>query len=373
VALLSIGTLPDYVVGNMGWKSRVRVVMTVLCGALASFACKAKTSKPAPATASAAATGAAEPSAPANLPEPSLDPLERIGGAPLLDGRKHFPGGFLSPGALLPPEADAFLSPGSSNQVVVQSAGSGDKARLGGPLAGPRKGELSLSVDAGPSSPPQWTLAAELRPEQSEAAPAIGIEFSELGILGEVRSDIHPETLRHLDAFRGVRLLLKLDARGCHTGVEAALSGQERRQELGPLLGQFEDAFNSVFAAFPEQPVGVGAKWEVRSRERFGNADTITFRFYEVVGLSGNRIEITYQSERFLARRTVPGPHGQDAEATDFVARGNGQLTVPTNESAPLSGRTVEQVKLKLRALGVADQGTESTVRIRTGFNFKPE
>lgn len=262
----------------------------------------------------------------------------------------------------LSPPADGIMSAdvaarelpaGSPAVLVVGSEGGTPKLRLGperlAPGAGPT-GKLQLSYRSGGSVMP--TIQAELKPKVTLAAATAsasspGVPPSDAGAMA-VRfslSNVRPaadqpgrlpdKAAAELAKMNGSWVELLSTASGARTAERAELAGNN--PGLEPLLSGSAEALSSIVLPYPEVPVGVGAFWMVKSREKSNGAAVLAYRMVKLTELTEQGATLSVSTRRYLLTPTLPLEGLPPHRVRQFESQGNATLRVRAGSAYPES------------------------------------
>jgi len=332
-------------------------------------------------TETATATATAEPTATATEPAPSAT----ASAAPVVKGFA-----FPSPksGILSLADADKILKTGAHPKVRVLDAGKEPLTKL---AYKPTKGAtqaLRVDLDQKVTAVVQGQTAPVMSPAQ-----ALDVDL-ETGDVDDATGALVTVTLRKMS-------LKPLDGIDAATLEElqkqlSGLNGYALRERVSP-FGDTSDAkiqlpptapkgsemfvttMNDVFRAMlpnlPEEPVGVGAKWQSLTREDHGGANVMQLAEYTLKERSGDKLTLGYSARQVAAgdqiKLPIAAPEGTTTQLTKFVSTTSGSLVVDTREIAPIKGRSTQETKVGIDVLRKADRtklGTETTMKVTVAF-----
>jgi hypothetical protein len=127
---------------------------------------------------------------------------------------------------------------------------------------------------------------------------------------------------------RGINRSAKLDV--------SKITDPTLRQLLGSLSGSIE----SMSMPVPAEPVGVGAKWEVRQAIRSGGAYTFQRAACELVSVDAATAKITLEIEQTTPPQAMDDaqlPPGATMEIEKMSGSGRGTMTMPLHRLVPTS------------------------------------
>lgn len=133
---------------------------------------------------------------------------------------------------------------------------------------------------------------------------------------------------------------LEVDDRGITRGVRGApTTGVPPRTQT--MLGNIRSALQSI--PFPEEPVGIGARWEVRRTLDNHTHDVDQVVTYELVDLAGSRGQLRITVEQSADPQPLHNlPTGAQARLDTYVGRGNGEAVFDLTSMTPLVGLTFQ-------------------------------
>jgi hypothetical protein len=254
-------------------------------------------------------------------------------------------------GIMTPEAAARELAPGSAATLVLGNEGTSPRLKLGAeriaPGAGPA-GKLQLSYRSGGSMMP--TIEVDLKPKVASAesstataslgaagaAPsAVAIRF----VMANVRPAAEqpgrlPDNARaELAKMNGSWVELVSTPRGALQNERAELAG--KNPGLEPFLQGTADALHSIVLPYPDVPVGVGAFWMVKSRERASGADVLAYRMVKVTELNAESAKLTVSTRRYLLTPTLPIEGLPPHQVRQFESEGNATLLVRAGAPYP--------------------------------------
>jgi hypothetical protein len=343
----------------------------------------ATTTETATATTTETATATAEPTATATTTEPA--PSASASAAPVVKGFA-----FPSPksGILSLADADKILKTGAHPKVRVLDAGKEPLAKL---AYAPTKGAtqaLRVDLDQKVTTVVQGQTAPIMSPGQ-----ALDVDL-ETGDVDDATGALVTVTLRKMS-------LKPLDGIDAATLEElqkqlSGLNGYALRERVSPFgdtseakiqlpptapkgsemfVTTMNDVFRAMLPNLPEEPVGVGAKWQSLTREDHGGANVMQLAEYTLKEKSGDKLTLGYSARQLAAgnqiKLPIAAPEGTTTQLTKFVSTTSGSLVVDTREIAPIKGRSTQETKVGIDVLRKADStklGTETSMKVTVSF-----
>ena len=121
---------------------------------------------------------------------------------------------------------------------------------------------------------------------------------------------------------------------------------------------------NGVALAFPQEPVGVGAVWEVGAEVDISGLDVFQVSTYEVLSISGTVVELAVTTSQFVEPGSVMNVPGAEATVEAWSADGSGTLTVDLTSPANLG--SIQVTADQTLAISAAGEEVEIVQEILT-------
>jgi hypothetical protein len=240
-------------------------------------------------------------------------------------------------GILGPDGAERELGAGKAAEVVLGNAGGTPKLDLSpGELKageGPR-GTVQLSYRVGRSVMPTIDFGfqgvrAEAEPDQLKTRFQLLKATPAANQPGQLPPNAAAEVAKLNTSwveFSGTR-------RGLLRGTQFETHGNN--PELAPIVEGAASVLSLLVLPRPEQPVGQGAFWMVKTREPLSGADTITYRMVKVESVVGDVAELSVSTRRYLvtpklALEGLPA-HG----VSEFKSEGSASLSLRQGAQYP--------------------------------------
>jgi hypothetical protein len=119
------------------------------------------------------------------------------------------------------------------------------------------------------------------------------------------------------------------------------------------LLEQFIQQARSFTVAFPEEPVGDGARWTARTESTISGIQLRQTARYEVTSLTDEGVELSVKITQRAPRQTFDDPaSGIEVELVSSKGSGDGVTTIAFDQPLPTEAETEVFVRQKLRAQG---------------------
>lgn len=133
-------------------------------------------------------------------------------------------------------------------------------------------------------------------------------------------------------------------------------------------MSKFEESIKQFSCPFPEEPVGVGAKWKLSqpiTTEMFGLQQEATFQLVELDGDRG-RLKMTLRQHAEDVEMKLP--NGMTAELVELESKGSGEMEFDLKNPAPIDSYLDLETRFKVKVQG---QTIAQTMHISMGFKTK--
>ncbi len=187
------------------------------------------------------------------------------------------------------------------------------------------------------------------------------------GLPTDTKSQINTQ----LKGLEQLRVTDKLDSRGVVHSLHIE-TGTVTDPQLKQLVGSMEHTFGQMGAPFPEEEVGVGAKWQIQNRiEQMGFRidQTTTYELLELDKKQG-KIKLSLRQTAPPGDLSPPGlPAGASAKLISMKGSGKGQLVFDLEKSMP-NGLIETNSDIKLSVM-MGDENQESSLKALAKVVFK--
>ena len=247
-----------------------------------------------------------------------------------------------------------FPSQGEPAKVTVISTGSAPKTALRYAVPADFKGRLEIVTSiamamnvlgqAMDMPVPAIKMGADLA--ITNIAPSgditYTVTFNGMTLEGDASSPLAQALQAGAGGLNGVKATTVMSNRGLTKSTHMDVADPT----LKSMMAQMSTSIENLSTAFPEEAVGVGAKWEVRQAITGGGQTQFQKSIYEVVSLSGKTVSLKVTSEQTAPPQTIDNP---------MAAAAGGEMTLDK-----MSGTGVATLTITLDSL-VPTSTTEST------------
>jgi hypothetical protein len=337
------------------------VIAAIACDRGSDESAKPAPAQPEKAVASAAASAAPLASAP---PAASSGAPAEVADAPDAGELKKTKGPkveLLSAGADPKRELRYVFKKGTKEKIDLTTTTKLAMTMMGKTMDAPATPPVSmvvslevLSVDEAGTA--KRKLAVEKVKMENAPAPAPG------------QPDIASQ-LGNLEKLRGRD---EVDSRGVVRAIKMQFVDTDDPQ-LKAIADSMEQNFSQLGAPFPEEAVGVGAKWRVKTKlEQMGFRldQTATYKLASLDGDKG-KLEITIQQSAPAGKLSLPGiPAGAAADLESMKGNGTGDIAFELGRSVPVGKmQTTADIHVKIN-MGAEAQA--SSMKMTMNVVLKP-
>ncbi len=179
-------------------------------------------------------------------------------------------------------------------------------------------------------------------------------------------TDAMPQMVEAMKAtmggLKGMTVLGTMSKRGISKNVEVKATG-EMTPQTRQAMEQMKDTFRNSGVAFPEEPIGVGAEWEVKQKVKSQGMTLDQTTVYELVSLEGERFTAKTTLTQDAANQAIENPAMPEMkmDLVKLTSKGGGDVTAQLSKLMP------SQVTTKMRnetemAVGTGDQKNTMTM-----------
>jgi hypothetical protein len=238
--------------------------------------------------------------------------------------------------------------------------------------------QMGLGTSAVPMEPPTIAITVDLgvsgRDADGSLRYGIAIESATVrgGASGDRGSAAQAAAIqRHAAKLVGLQGSAVVTARGFTTAATFSLDaiGDARvRELLEPLLASVQN----LTMALPEEPIGVGARWEVR--EAVALAGPVLFRrtLCDVTSIDRTAVTLELSMEETAppqGMRNVPLPRGAAMQLTNLTGKGRGRATIRLDSLVPAADVDSTTTSSMLLSVDGQQQPMTVTTTLRVGIS----
>lgn len=242
----------------------------------------------------------------------------------------------LPPNGLLTVEqADAKAARGGFSSITLGSSGAEPRLRLGATGASTLRGKLEIAVRTGPRSA-MPTVALDLdgttKVDGAQTQGTLTVRNSALGSEqpGAIPSDV-AEAITKLKGSNFATTLLAGGRGALRFEAAPALS----RSEYEALLAAAAETLDTVWLSYPNEAIGTGGFWMVKSRETYYQADVVAFRLVKVEAIQGQQAQLSVATKRYLVGNTLGQMGLPPHTVAQYDGSGEARVVVSVGSALP--------------------------------------
>lgn len=299
-------------------------------------------------------------------------------------------------GTSAPKTANGILGPGAADKIL--KAGSRPLVKLIAPGAEPRE-VLTYALDKGlkqslgmgmdmvmslkmghsampPMTIPRMVMNLDMTVGDKDASGDWKIDAALLRVglepKGPQQQQMADQMQPHVDGMKGLTMTYFVTPKGHVHDVKINVPPSFPAQAQQMLTGM-NQSFESMVAPLPNEPVGIGGKWEVTTRVVSSGADLLQFAVYTLKEKAGSKatLDVTVTQVAASEKITAPGmPAGATAKLKRFSSGGSGTNKLDVKSATPEGGRMTVKTGMDLE-VSLGASGAESTsVETTLGVEF---
>ena len=280
-------------------------------------------------------------------------------------------------GVMTPQRAETEHKAGTVAELTLATAGSEPKVRLG-PAPNKARGDMEVAVRRGQSMMPVvrfdlgWAAKA---PKQAEETQAPALHELTLKVTGadaaaQQPGRIPPELPAQIKRLKGSKFGTEWLPSGAHTGFSFELS-RGTDEAFGSIMRGVIEVLDTVALPYPNEPVGAGAVWMVKSRERYDGLDMVAYRMVRVESITDGVAKLSVRVRRYFAAERIERnglPHHKVAQ---FQGDGEAQFELDVGTGLPKQGRAQLTTIALLELTGKRGGAGQDQYDVNASFQFE--
>lgn len=162
------------------------------------------------------------------------------------------------------------------------------------------------------------------------------------------------------------------------TTPRGAVSARQLKVEGGdaglePFVTGAAEALSSVLLAYPEEPVGNGGFWMVKSRDTSDGTPVLTYRMVKVTGVTGDVAQLEVATRRYLLEPRLPMEGLPPHRVRQFQGEGEATLSIRAGAAYPDSATVKQQFVALLSLQDRPNQAVPIQSELEAKFASGPE
>lgn len=274
--------------------------------------------------------------------------------------------------ALAEPSPSDFPALGQPAVIKLLDAGKGKKAPLRWKAKAGVTEKLQLVMDtkmqivmAGETMPMDMTMSMDMdgavREVGDDGSALIEMVVTDAGMKMPGLEGAEAEQMVR-DMMRGLTITARMDARGATSDTKVT-GGGEMMAQLG---AQMNSSLDQLAVPFPEEAVGVGARWQALTSVEMNGMKMRMIATYELTKLDGDKGAVKVTVEQQADPQTMD-MGGAQAELTRLSSKGTG--TTEFDLTRPLFAKA--DVSMKMDA-AISMMGQDATMKMDARVAMTP-
>ncbi len=229
-----------------------------------------------------------------------------------------------------------------------------------------------------PMSMPQMRMFMEAAVDEIEDNG--NIKYTSRLTKTEVREDrsvnpmIRQQIMQALRAMEGLKVRINMSNQGVPELVKTEMPDSMNpmaQQQMEGLMGSFEQ----MATPFPDEPVGKGARWEVKSTLTQQGMTIQQTTLYTIKSISGSMVELDVKTAQTAEEQDMENPMlppGATVRLMKFEGNGEGTSSMDLNRIAPKQMQMKSTTRMELSML-MGDQAQEMQQRIEIDLQMRED
>jgi hypothetical protein len=233
---------------------------------------------------------------------------------------------------------------------------------------------MSMSMDMGGMSMPAMTvpgmkIGADVAVTSLSPAGDLTYTMGFTGVTVEAGADpaMAAQMQGMSDFMKTVTGSVTLSNRGVVRTANLDL-GKLANSEFAQILGSTSETLKNVATPFPEEEVGVGARWEVRLALEAAGVKMYQKTEFELVAFDGKTATLKTKTEQTAPPQSISNPampSGAAIQLQKMTGAGSGTMVVRLNGLVPTSNANVESTMVMLVDLAGSTQQMSATTSMK--------
>ena len=241
-----------------------------------------------------------------------------------------------------------YPAPGAPPTVTVASTGAGPKKALRYVIPAGQKATMEINLKMGmsmnmagmamPMDMPGMKMTADAAVTQVDPNGDITYTLAFTGLTIEAAADANPAVAAALQGAAANITSMKGTSTISSRGVTKSAKMEVGDPTMQQMLGQMTSTIENLSNPFPEEAVGVGAKWEVRQAITSGGQTSFTKTEYELMAMDGNTVTLNTKMEQTAPPQSVSNPAlpaGTEIALEKLSGTGTGTTKITLNSLVP--------------------------------------
>jgi len=271
-----------------------------------------------------------------------------------------------------------FPAPGAPPAVTVSSTGAAPKKALRYVIPSGQKATMDITVNMGmsmnlagmamPMDMPGMKMTADAEVTKVDPNGDITYTLAFTGLTVDATPGTNPAVAAAFQGAAANITSMKGTTTISNRGVTKSAKMDIGDPTMQQMLGQMTSTIENLSNPFPEEAVGVGAKWEVRQALTSGGQTSFTKTEYEVVALDGDTVTLKMKMEQTAPPQSVSNPAlppGTEVSLEKLVGSGTGTTKINLNSLVPSVEMNSTISTAMVMSMGGASQPVTSDMTLK--------
>ena len=205
--------------------------------------------------------------------------------------------------------------------------------------------KMSMDMDLGGNSQtmkmPPMKLVMESEVKKATGDGDIIFESTVTEAAVEEDADVMPQIAEAMKTaiggVKGMRVINTMSTRGINQQTEVK-GGADMTPQLKQQMEQMKSALGNTGIGLPEEPVGLGAKWEVKQQVDSQGMKLDQTTIYELIALDGDKVTAKTTLKQVAENQTINNPSMPQTkvEVRRLTSAGSGETTFDLSQVLPV-------------------------------------
>jgi len=229
--------------------------------------------------------------------------------------------------------------------------------------------EVQMGVtEAAPTKMPATTIAIDYTVNKVSAEGEITYEAVMTDTTVAEDSDAKPEIVQAMKTalvgVKGMSINGIMSSRGIVRESQVKMP-PDIAPQTRQMMEQMKDAFSNTGVGFPQEPVGLGAKWELKQKVKSQGITLDQTTVYELLSLEGDRVKLKTTVTQIAANQQIQNPAmaGMTVDVVKLQSKGGGEVTADLAQLMPVQA-TMGMHNETAMAMNTGDEKTEMSIKM---------
>lgn len=217
----------------------------------------------------------------------------------------------------------------------------------------------------------QFTLALTTKNVSPEGDIDFEIVFEEAGVAGTAAGAIAEAAKTSLAGLKGLTMLATISDRGATRKIEAKIPAGAS-PDVRKIAEEMKNSFANDEFGLPPEPVGKGAKWEVKARAKSNGAMVNRISTYELVAAEGDVLTIRSSTKKSAAGQSIDNSFmpGAPTELVKLAGTGTDDSTIDLAKIFPVQSKSQADEEQVL-SMTIVGQKQTMTMKVRSSTQME--